>query len=345
MSSGPSTSYVYATGPAPPYHEHLNGSIVAPALIYNPPPPPSQQPQALPEITPTSAFRWARLRNISNPAMLSYFEDGRLLNANAAAFHPARGTSISRSASSSTSSGSSPMSISSAATSVSTGLFSRNQEPPRTAGLHATPVELNYNTYLNQLRAAVDPEVIIRDMLEAGVADWKHTHHIANFATHLAMYARSDNFTQLFRRMALAMFDSYWRDNDGPWRYERNTHSEYLISRGVNIAALMGSFFRHGLINGVDVHTCLGALLHNGRSFLKLQVIHALLVHCGERVCFGETGAATQRLLASLKARGPDGRLLWGPHEESNLILEDLFNYLQNCFSSAEMAQIMANAR
>lgn len=120
----------------------------------------------------------------------------------------------------------------------------------------------------------------------------------------------------------------YCSQDNGPWRTERNAESEYLTSRGVNIAGFMGSLYLNNLIAGNDAHRCLDTLLCGRPHFLKLQALHALIVHCGARICAGKTGEYTAVLRGRLETRGADGRYLWGPHEESHVLLEVSFELI-----------------
>lgn len=85
---------------------------------------------------------------------------------------------------------------------------------------------------------------------------------------------------------------------------------------------MMGSLYRYGLISGGDAHRCLDLLLSTGLHFMKLQAAHALFVHCGQRICAGESGPDTALVITRLSARGPDGAFVWGPHAESHALLE-----------------------
>ncbi|KAJ6536889.1 hypothetical protein B0H19DRAFT_1270585 [Mycena capillaripes] len=343
---------VYATGPSPPYYDYATTSTPKAAdynhtLVYTRPTPSHRRVQQLPPVSPASLSRWTRLRSINNPAQMSQYKDPRL-NVNAPEFHPslpfrpASARSVSSSSSSSASSSASTFSSATSATSMSWG----DESPPRTArpALCSTPAlpDLDiYPQYREKLRT--DVSATITSILDAGVASYEQSHNMANLVSRLNSYAPAD-FEARVRAEGLGMFDVHWQNDNGPWCAEHNLMCQYLTSRGVNIAAFMGSLFRYDLISGDDVHHCLDMLLSGGLHFMKLQAAHALVVHCGAGICAGQTGIATARLRRRLEARGPDGKFVWGPHDESHVLLEDLLDNLDRWFASHEMAQILRSA-
>ncbi|KAJ7153290.1 hypothetical protein C8R46DRAFT_1042294 [Mycena filopes] len=344
-SSQPHTNYASATMPMPPTHAPPQ-IVIDHVLTYNPPPTPSPRPsRPLPEVGDPVTARWGRLRNLNKEPAMKYFVAGEPgLNVSAREFRPSsRSGSGSSSHSSRSSRASSPVSSISSRTSASTHSHGAHPSSP-------SAVEGSYDDYLARLRTAPTLGAGVRAHLEAALTDYKLVRPIASCVPHLAigLHARrgAEAVTALFRTTALAMFDSHWQSNDGPWRAERNTRSEYLLSRGVNLAALIGALFRAGILTGHDAHHCLHALIGTPpRGFLKLQAAHALVVESGAQLAFGETGVETERVRRALMERGADGRYLWGPHEDSQMLLEDLLVQLRRYFSSAEMAHIIANAR
>jgi hypothetical protein len=94
------------------------------------------------------------------------------------------------------------------------------------------------------------------------------------------------------------------------------------MSRGVNIAALIGSLFCVGILSGKDAHRCMDTLVGTGPHFMKLLAAHAMFVNSGDRICSGKDGIRTGRLRTRLGQRNPQtGYLLWGPNEESHVLV------------------------
>ncbi|KAJ7493827.1 hypothetical protein FB451DRAFT_1491253 [Mycena latifolia] len=211
---------------------------------------------------------------------------------------------------------------------------------------HVDPGERAYRAYRERLRREPDLTAPIQCILETGVGSYELTQHIAILANRLSAHALCGpaEFRARLRAEALGMFQSYWRGDNGPWCSERSVPSQYLMSRGINIAAFMGSLFRFELISGSDMHACLETLLSTGAGFFKLQAVHAAFVHCGERICVGDTGRATALVRSHLTARGPNGQFLWGPHDESHVLLQDLLESLDRWSASEEVSQIRSSA-
>ncbi|KAJ7087078.1 hypothetical protein C8R44DRAFT_861886 [Mycena epipterygia] len=287
----------------------------------------------------------------------------KFLNANAAEFRPtsrpasSMSISSSRSSTSARSSAASAISVATAATSVSAARSSAGKSPaPRGSPAppsspipvfpHIEPGERAYKAYRDRLRAEDNVHTPIQCILETGVGNYELTQHIAILADRLSSSARCGpaEFKARLRAEALELFRSYWRNDDGPWRTESPARCQYLTSRGINIAAFVGSLYRYELVSGADAHGCLDVLLSTGLSFLKLQAAHALFVHCGQRICAGHTGLDTALVRTRLGARGPDGRYVWGPHAESHALLEDLLENLDRWFASQEMDRIRSDA-
>ncbi|KAJ7618187.1 hypothetical protein DFH06DRAFT_1220335 [Mycena polygramma] len=168
----------------------------------------------------------------------------------------------------------------------------------------------------------------------------------SQFVPRVSPYAScgGEEFKGRMRTQGLGVFTAYWTDN-GPWRDERNPVQEYLNSRGVNIAALIGSLYRYDLVSGHDVHWCIAILLTGRSHFRKLQAVHAMIVHCGNRVCAGKTGTDTAILRARLSERQADGRFVWAcdGNDESHALVVNLLETIDGWFASEEMAQIIAN--
>ncbi|KAJ7192165.1 hypothetical protein GGX14DRAFT_701434 [Mycena pura] len=171
-------------------------------------------------------------------------------------------------------------------------------------------------------------------------ASWK-----AASASRLAPHAPcgKDAFLARLRSEGLAMFNAYWKP-DGPWRYESRGVCDYLTSRGVNIAAFVGSLFRVGVLHAGDAHYCANVLLRAGPSFVKLLAVHALVVHSGPTLCASSARARAAASFNVVRAKGADGRFVWGPHEESHVLLLDLIGTLDSWFASDDMRMIHERA-
>ncbi|KAJ7466282.1 hypothetical protein B0H11DRAFT_2049083 [Mycena galericulata] len=208
------------------------------------------------------------------------------------------------------------------------------------------PEEHVYRFYRARLRTATDVSAAITDIVAAGVLSYEKTQHMAIFADRLSAHAPcgTQQFKALLRDVALGMFYSYWHGDSAPWRSEPPLPHQYLTSKGVNIAAFIGSLYRYQLIDGNDAHHCLDVLLCTERHFLKLQAAHALIVHCGSRICAGEDNAQTIVVRTRLAGCCPEGYSVWGSDPVSHALLIDLLENLDLWFGSYEMSQIHARA-
>ncbi|KAJ7696925.1 hypothetical protein B0H17DRAFT_1197668 [Mycena rosella] len=208
--------------------------------------------------------------------------------------------------------------------------------------VHHEPGEVAYRAYRDLLSREPDVTGPINCILETGVSGYDLTQHMVVLASRLSAHAPCGpgQFKALLRVAALEMFHSYWGSSDGPWRTEPVVTHQYLVSRGINIAGLMGSLLRYAVISGSDVHICLDVLLSTGPIFLKLQAAHAAVMRCGERICAGDMDRTTALVRRRLNERGPDGRLLWGPHDPSHVLLLDLLNDLDRWSEGETVSQI-----
>ncbi|KAJ7208534.1 hypothetical protein GGX14DRAFT_633291 [Mycena pura] len=207
------------------------------------------------------------------------------------------------------------------------------------------PGERAYRHYREKLRTTTDLAQPVSALLLSGVAGYEFAHHIALLAARLAPHAPcgAEAFIVRLRAAALGMFDAHWHGDDGPWRHEPRGACEYLTSHGVNLASLMGSLFRYGVLRARDVHHCVRALLH-APGFRQLQALHALVVHCGPDLCSRDARATAEEILRAIRATSADGRLLWGPHEESAVLVADLSATLDAWVAGDEMRAIHERA-
>ncbi|KAJ7193747.1 hypothetical protein GGX14DRAFT_405314 [Mycena pura] len=167
-----------------------------------------------------------------------------------------------------------------------------------------------------KLRTATDLAQPVRVLLQCGVAGYKFTHHIALLVARLAPHVlcSAEAFIVCLRAAALGMFGAHWYGDDGPWRRGARGACEYLTSHGVNLASLMGSLFRYGVLHVRDMYHCVRALLHAGASgFHQLQALHALVVDCRPDLCMRDASVTAGDILRAIRATGADGCLLWGP--------------------------------
>ncbi|KAJ7090850.1 hypothetical protein B0H15DRAFT_837084 [Mycena belliarum] len=158
---------------------------------------------------------------------------------------------------------------------------------------------------------------------------------------HRLTFNRSDNLRVRFRIEALNVFRSYWRQ-DGPWWQEVPVFNPYVSSHGVNIAAFMGSLYRVGLLNSNEVHRFLDVLLCTDLHYVKLLAAHALFIQCGDRICAGTSASRTEMLKKRISERRPDGRFVWGPNEESHVLILDLLDHMERWFAIQAVKRLRA---
>ena len=85
--------------------------------------------------------------------------------------------------------------------------------------------------------------------------------------------------------------------------------------RGVNLAGFIGSLFKASFLNADDVHMCLDLLAVNPVQLHFLCAMHALIVHCDERLCANEHWPGTSRFCTKLTVyKRPTGDVSWESH-------------------------------
>ncbi|KAJ7061142.1 hypothetical protein C8F01DRAFT_1231095 [Mycena amicta] len=195
----------------------------------------------------------------------------------------------------------------------------------------ADPVELLYKHYREELRVAKDISHPIRALLETGVEPMQ-AKLIAALVVRLScssvIRVGKDVFLPAVRAQALDLFRGHW-ENRTVWQNEPRGDHDYLTSRGVNIAGLLGSLFAGAIIPYSDIHRCVRLLVAENPAFLKLMAVHALLVHAGPAFCAGEAREHAKTVLAPVCEVDKQGRLVWGPHEESHVLVADLMQTFQ----------------
>ncbi|KAJ7071617.1 hypothetical protein C8F01DRAFT_1317981 [Mycena amicta] len=213
------------------------------------------------------------------------------------------------------------------------------------------PVELLYKHYREELRVAKDISHPIRALLETGVEPMQakiiaalvirlsssSAKIIAALVVRLSsssvgIRGGKDVFLAAVRAQALDLFRGHW-ENRTIWQNEPRGDHDYLTSCGVNIAGLLGSLFAVGLgaiISYSDIHRCVRLLVADKPAFLKLMAVHALLVHAGPAFCAGEAREHAKTVLAPVCEVDKQGRLVWGPHEESHVLVADLVQTFQS---------------
>ncbi|KAJ7061145.1 hypothetical protein C8F01DRAFT_1231097 [Mycena amicta] len=196
----------------------------------------------------------------------------------------------------------------------------------------ADPVELLYKHYREELRVAKDIAHPIRALLETGVEPMQ-AKIIAALVVRLSassvIRGGKDVFLPAVRAQALELFRGHW-ENRAIWQNEPRGDHDYLTSRGVNIAGLLGSLFAVGIIPYSDIHRCVRLLVADKPAFLKLMAVHALLVHAGPAFCAGEARERAKTVLAPVCEVDEQGRLVWAPHEESHVLVADLVQTFQS---------------
>ncbi|KAJ7291788.1 hypothetical protein C8J57DRAFT_1273953 [Mycena rebaudengoi] len=79
-------------------------------------------------------------------------------------------------------------------------------------------------------------------------------------------------------------------------------------------------------------------LVGTGPHFTKLLAAHAMFVNSGDRICSGKDGIRTGRLRTRLGQRNPQtGYLLWGPNEESHVLVLDFFENIDGWLATQTM--------
>nr|GAT61297.1 predicted protein [Mycena chlorophos] len=205
----------------------------------------------------------------------------------------------------------------------------------------ADPAEELYKHYRDQLSNATDIAQSITELLEAGVAPSQEkviAALLARLAPHTVNPQRRVAYLSAVRLQAIQFF----RDNfdDGAWQAEATAqpHPRYLTSRSVNISALLGSLFQVGLFPVEDLFICIARLVSAPPAFLKLMAVHALVVHAGPEFCAGDVRERVIAMFNPVFDRDQQtGAFVWGPTEQSDLLVRDLMEMLKGYFTSDNM--------
>ncbi|KAF7296906.1 hypothetical protein MIND_00922400 [Mycena indigotica] len=211
--------------------------------------------------------------------------------------------------------------------------YERDPTPP------PDPAEERYKYYRDQLRNATNIAAPICELLVSGLG-----HVTAKVVAPLLarLSVGKPNVVAVIRSEAIKLFRAYW-DTDA-WRKEPHGEHDYLTSRGVNIAGLLGSLFANELFPTDDVLRAIGVLTAGNPAFLKLMALHALVVHAGPPVCVGDARLRIEGLLAVVFARDSAGALVWGQHEESAVLVQHLMQVFEAYLASDDMRQIHEKA-
>ncbi|KAJ7436835.1 hypothetical protein FB451DRAFT_1417205 [Mycena latifolia] len=223
---------------------------------------------------------------------------------------------------------------------ASTEIISPPPSPNSAPPILDSEDEREVRHYQEMLHGETGASTCLRTLLSVGTQDAESTQSVAQIVHRLT--ATSDDLRARFRTEALGMFTLYWRE-EGAWVQEMHAFSPYILSRGVNIAGFMGSLYRVGLLSGLDAHRCLDALLCTGLHFLKLLAAHALFVQCGDRICAATSAAQTALLKERISARHPDGRFVWGPDEESHVVVLDLLDNIDRWVATQKMKRVVVS--
>ncbi|KAJ6616692.1 hypothetical protein B0H10DRAFT_2219350 [Mycena sp. CBHHK59/15] len=197
--------------------------------------------------------------------------------------------------------------------------------------------EKAYRHYRQLLRK--DPHngasTVVRSLLSEGVRDTQSGQIIAALAHHLT--SGDDALGVRLRSESLGMFNTYWQ-NSGPWQRDPCVDSHvYHNTRGVNIAAFLGSLYAVGMLSASDVHQSLDALFEAGPNCYKFFAAHALFVQCGDRICSGNDAVRTVRLRERLQVRDPDRAFTWGRRRErTRALLVDWLDLIDSWLARQE---------
>ncbi|KAJ6567825.1 hypothetical protein B0H10DRAFT_1055172 [Mycena sp. CBHHK59/15] len=197
--------------------------------------------------------------------------------------------------------------------------------------------EKAYRHYRQLLRK--DPRngasTVVRSLLSEGVRDTQSGQIIAALAHHLT--SGDDALGVRLRSESLGMFNTYWQ-NSGPWQRDPCVDSHvYHNTRGVNIAAFLGSLYAVGMLSASDVHQSLDVLFEAGPNCYKFFAAHALFVQCGDRICSGNDAVRTFRLRERLQVRDTDRAFTWGRRRErTRALLVDWLDLIDSWLARQE---------
>ncbi|KAK7038527.1 hypothetical protein R3P38DRAFT_3475656 [Favolaschia claudopus] len=191
-----------------------------------------------------------------------------------------------------------------------------------------------YLAWLDVARAAHPSEynTLASQMISIGVLCAHHTQSISKAAGRLVSDLMGSRGEDLFgiqlRDEAVNLFMAHWNKN-GPWQTEDNVHSnEYLTSRGVNIAAFLGSLFSYDFVSGPTLQQCLYELASDSRTPhpRRLMALDALVTQAGKAFVTWDGGESSFRMGQRLMKRTEDGRgLVWAMDERSGYVINHLF--------------------
>ncbi|KAF7320619.1 hypothetical protein HMN09_00146500 [Mycena chlorophos] len=221
--------------------------------------------------------------------------------------------------------------------------------PPTAIPLPPTdPAEELYKHYRDQLANVTDIAQPITELLEAGVTPSQEkvvAALLARLAPHTINPQRRAAYLSAVRLQAIQLFRGNF--DDGAWQAEATAqpHPRYLTSRSVNISALLGSLFQVGLFPIEDLFICIERLVSAPPAFLKLMAVHALVVHAGPESCAGDVRERVIALFNPVFDRDREtGAFVWGPTEQSDLLVRDLMEMLKGYFTSDNMSAIREQA-
>lgn len=187
--------------------------------------------------------------------------------------------------------------------------------------------------YVNKYKQdGLDPLLI--DLMLDGTRDYRRCVWIAKAARSVFEQLRGEGFAnierleQALRFEALRQFKAYWsavslsslytQDSvsdlqfiqDGEWKtyYDNFVEKPFYALRGVNLAGLVGSLFNVSFVNADDVHMCLDLLVVNPMRLHFICAMHALIIHCDERLCVNEHWPGTSRFCAKMTAHNQSTR-------------------------------------
>ncbi|KAJ7050664.1 hypothetical protein C8F01DRAFT_1092179 [Mycena amicta] len=220
--------------------------------------------------------------------------------------------------------------------------------PPATAHPHLLarrqtlfpddPFEIMSYDHREQLRAATDIGPPIRTILEHALLPHDKPRIIAALLLRLttapaAVHDGRTTFLAAVRTQANDLFHEHWGDASiAMWCGLPLWKRQFLITRGINIAALLGVLFSAGLFPIEDLRRCVGTLLED-TPFIRLRALHALLMHAGPEFYSGAAREESEALLEPLFAQ-VDDRFFWGPDEKSYVLVAEMYDMVQGWIGS-----------
>ncbi|KAF9457894.1 hypothetical protein BDZ94DRAFT_161557 [Collybia nuda] len=191
---------------------------------------------------------------------------------------------------------------------------------------------------------------LIGVLINFGTVDYPSAGPAATISRLIIKRLRSRNEQQardlenFLRYETVRLFKDYWMPT-GEWRVDkvRVLRSPYLTLKGINLAGLLGSLFRVDILRGDDVHLCLNHVAANAVEFHPLCAIHALVTHCGKKLCRRTLLPGTNRFWALMSTTSRQtGQFIWAYDDMSFELLMDVLGTLDRWLATQTLKQIRA---